>query len=108
MRRFGPSRCICDPDITAITVLPNQHMRFVLASDGVWDVLSEEAVMGMAMRVKNNVRAAKAIAHDAFHIRATSSLRLDDITVVVVDVNPDQMRSASTAFTCGSSRCVVS
>jgi len=83
-------------------------MRFILASDGVWDVLSEEAVVSIAVRVTNSLRAAKAIAQDAFHIRATGSMRLDDITVVVVDVNPDHRRSASAAITCGSWRCVVS
>ena len=105
--RFGPSRCICDPDITALTVPSDQHMRIILASDGVWDVLTEDAVISAAIRSKSSVRTAKAIAHEAFHIRATGSLRLDDITVIVVDVNPEQFRSGGTVLTCEVGNCVI-
>ncbi len=47
--RYGPRSCVPMPEISATTVPPNTHVRFVLCSDGVWDVVTIEDVRCVGM-----------------------------------------------------------
>ena len=87
--RFGPRSCVSVPDISAISLPTDRHSRFVLASDGVWDVMDEEDLCSIILYVQNTNKAARLIAEKAFELRMEHNCRMDDITVVVVDVNRD-------------------
>jgi hypothetical protein len=52
---LGPRACLPLPDITAITIPPHTHARFVIASDGMWDVVSSEEVrrIGLLLTMKS-------------------------------------------------------
>jgi hypothetical protein len=49
---YGPRSCVCVPEISACSVPDNAHARFVLASDGAWDVVSIEDIRCVAMSEK--------------------------------------------------------
>eukprot|EP01041_Mallomonas_annulata_P012530 gene12530-26395_t len=87
--RYGARSCVCVPDISALTLAPNEYARFVLASDGLWDVVSVEAVQTVVMGSRDPSQIARKLALMAWHKRVSKSIRMDDITVLVVDVNPE-------------------
>eukprot|EP01042_Synura_sphagnicola_P000651 gene651-720_t len=87
--RTGPRSCISQPDVTAVTLAPQQHGRFVLASDGLWDVLTVEQAMMIALRAPDPLQASYRLAYMAYSKRIRTRMRLDDIAVVVVDVFPE-------------------
>jgi len=62
-------------------------MRFVLASDGMWDVMSSEAVSKLCFQHKDPKKASLKLANAAWLRRIHRSMHMDDITVCVVDVN---------------------
>eukprot|EP00607_Mallomonas_marina_P007995 CAMPEP_0182417266 /NCGR_PEP_ID=MMETSP1167-20130531/1693_1 /TAXON_ID=2988 /ORGANISM="Mallomonas Sp, Strain CCMP3275" /LENGTH=416 /DNA_ID=CAMNT_0024590685 /DNA_START=49 /DNA_END=1296 /DNA_ORIENTATION=- len=90
--RYGPRSCIAVPDISAVTIPAGHHARFVLASDGLWDVLTVEKVRALVYRHKNVQKVASLLSCRAWSKRRHLSMRPDDITVLVVDVNPDSFR----------------
>jgi len=89
--KVGPRSCVAFPEIAAVTVPVRHHARFVLASDGFWDVVSIDTVRLMALTksFKSNKALAVALAQKAARRRGRANMRMDDITVLVVDINPD-------------------
>lgn len=88
---FGPRGCVATPDITSLTIYPKQHVRFILASDGVWDVLTSETVRQWSLSKQHGETArdlAVYLSLKARRRRARLQMRMDDITVTVIDVNP--------------------
>eukprot|EP01041_Mallomonas_annulata_P003717 gene3717-7384_t len=104
--RYGARSCVCVPDISALTLAPNEYARFVLASDGLWDVVSVEAVQTVVMGSRDPSQIARKLALMAWHKRVSKSIRMDDITVLVVDINPRAFRRGSLTSTCGTS-CTI-
>lgn len=103
--RWGPRSCIAQPDITAVTISPQQHARFVLASDGLWDVLSVERVRSLVFRDKDPRHVANRLVTLAWNLRRSTGIRKDDISAIVVDVFPDNLVTVPW-FSC--SRCRLS
>ena len=94
---YGPRSCVCVPEISAYSVPDGVHARFVVASDGVWDVVSIEDVrcVGMNEKLRDPQALAQYIAQKAQRRRERGNIRNDDITVIVVDVNPDSFLPVS-------------
>ena len=67
--------------------------RFVMASDGVWDVMESEAVAKFVRKYKDPKLAASKLCAYAKNKRVYKGLYPDDISVVVVDVNSNQKDS---------------
>lgn len=69
----------------------NTHARFIMATDGFWDVVSLESVrcIGLTGANRDSRVLASALAQKAYRRRERTQMRMDDITVMVVDVNPD-------------------
>jgi serine/threonine protein phosphatase PrpC len=59
----------------------------VLATDGVWDVLDNDAVCALVAAIADPSAAAKAIASRTRVLMKELRIRIDDITVLVVDVH---------------------
>ena len=106
----GPRGCLARADITAVTVHATQHaryicikyqktiwgiafvfqvmhlyvvvFRFVLASDGVWDVIDEELIrkVGLYYKYKDPRDLATYIAEEASCRRLQQGRSKDDIT----------------------------
>jgi len=100
--RYGPERCIPLPDIAALMCPGDRHTRFILASDGVWDVMDEKDIMAICAVREKASTAAQQIARRAFDIRVSHGHRLDDISVIVVDIHPELFmgRHGTTSATC--------
>lgn len=64
--------------------------RFVMASDGVWDVMESDAVAKFVRKYKDPKLAASKLAAYAKNKRVYKGLYPDDISVVVVDVNSNR------------------
>ena len=89
--RRGPRSCIPLPEVSAITIKAGEHARFVIASDGVWDVLSVDAARKVVLSVEDPDRAATKLAQTAWDRRIAQNIRMDDISVIIVDLNPDNL-----------------
>ena len=90
--KYGPRSCVAIPDISAFTLPSEQHTRFVLASDGFWDVVAVEAVRVLVMsnKFKDSRELATHLTRKAARRRIKQNLRMDDISVLVVDYNIDK------------------
>jgi serine/threonine protein phosphatase PrpC len=88
--RWNSDKAVAVADITATTVFPDQFARLVIASDGVWDVIDNDTVRryGMYYAYKEPKDFASFLAVKARRRREKYLLKIDDITVIVVDVNP--------------------
>ena len=87
--RFGPRCVVAVPDITAISIPSDQYARFVLCSDGVWSVLTPEEMRRLAFSSTSAEETSLLISEHARSRRISRRLLNDDISVIVVDVNPD-------------------
>lgn len=107
--KYGPRCCIAQPDISAITIKPNEYARIVLASDGLWDVMSTTQVQEVISKIKEPQEAAHTLADLAYQLRIRYRIRKDDITVIVVDIHPSFVISPVKSGNClGKSGCTVS
>ena len=89
--RFGPRRCLPIPEISAITIPDGKHARAIIASDGFWDVVTVETTRRIVMntKYKDGLVTARELAMKARRRRERMGIHFDDITVMVVDINPD-------------------
>ena len=87
--RYGPRSCCGVPEITEVTIPMGKHARFVLATDGVWDVITKEMVRRTALqpRFANPSEYSTYLALKAQQLRFNAQIKTDDITVIVVDIN---------------------
>lgn len=86
--RYGP-RCVsAEPDVSVVCIPDESFARFVTASDGVWDTLSNKQVRKIVKRIRDPNLAARKVAEHANRRRLAEGRYADDISVVVVDVNP--------------------
>ena len=94
---LGPRSCIETPEISSFVVPPGVHARFILGTDGYWDVVSLESTRCMALHKKfpDPSKLSRALAEKALRRRQRSNMRIDDISVAVVDINPSNMRLAN-------------
>ena len=79
------------PQIARTSVRPTDHWRVVLASDGLWDVVSHEQAASLTRGAETCQEAAEALVSAAKHVYLSErglELPGDDTTVLVVDLNP--------------------
>jgi len=90
---WDASRAIIpQPDFCRFEVAPGAWVRAVIASDGVWDLVSHEEAALLARNARSVDDAAGsivAVAHDRGLVRL-GKLK-DDTTCLVVDLNPSQI-----------------
>jgi hypothetical protein len=87
--RYGPRSCLAVPDVTAVKIRNDEYVRIVIASDGVWDVLKNSEVRDQIFLDRSAEDAACRIVNRAHVERQNRRLRMDDITAIVIDVNPE-------------------
>eukprot|EP00897_Mesotaenium_endlicherianum_P003907 jgi/Mesen1/3544/ME000198S02740 len=66
--------------------LTAQHPFFLLASDGVFEFLSSQAVVDMVAKHPDPVEACRAIVAESYRLWLQYETRTDDITVIIVHV----------------------
>ncbi|XP_078431849.1 protein phosphatase 2C and cyclic nucleotide-binding/kinase domain-containing protein [Wolffia australiana] len=74
------------PEIIAFE-LTQDHPFFVLASDGVFEFLSSQAVVDMVSKFKDPRDACAAIVAESYRLWLQYETRTDDITIIVVQIN---------------------
>ena len=70
----------CTPDVTTLQ-LDDSHDIAILASDGLWDDLSNEAACKVARGISDLDKAASALVAEAYALGSQ-----DNITALVVDL----------------------
>lgn len=87
--KLGPRSCVPIPEITKFEVPFGIHARIVMASDGLWDVVGIEQVKGVVFNPKFHDGAyfGTYLADKAHRRRCREGMRMDDITVLVIDLS---------------------
>ncbi|CAM6082038.1 unnamed protein product [Calypogeia fissa] len=70
-----------------IVELTIRHPFFVIASDGVFEFLSSQAVVDMVAKHKDPQEACAAIVAESYRLWLQNETRTDDITVIVVFID---------------------
>ncbi|KAJ9154409.1 hypothetical protein P3X46_027745 [Hevea brasiliensis] len=76
---------IVDPEVSIVQLRPS-HLFFVVASDGVFQFLSSQAVVDMVARYTNPRDACAAIAGESYKRWLDHEIRTDDITIIIVHI----------------------
>lgn len=74
------------PEVTVVQ-LTAKNPFFLLASDGVFEFLSSQAVVDMVDRYMDPRSACSAVAAESYKLWLEHENRTDDITIIVVHVN---------------------
>lgn len=105
---------IAIPEISTIQLRPS-HLFFVVASDGVFEFLSSQAVVDTVMKYTDSRDACAAIAGESYRLWLEHENRTDDITVIIVHIkdlhnagvnttdgtNEFNVKHASSELSCG-------
>ncbi|XP_048130032.1 probable protein phosphatase 2C 35 [Rhodamnia argentea] len=76
---------IADPEVSTVQLTPD-HLFFVVASDGVFEFLSSQAVVDMVASYPDPRDACAAIAGESYKQWLAHENRTDDITIIIVHV----------------------
>lgn len=81
-------QCIPEPQLMHFTVKRGEHMRVVIASDGVWDFFTSAKAAVLARRCKKPIDAAyKLVERSNQRSHQKLGMLKDDTTCVVVDLD---------------------
>lgn len=76
---------IAAPEVSVVPLTPD-HPFFVVASDGVFEFLSSQAVVDMVSSYEDPRDACSAIVGESYKLWLTHENRTDDITVIIVHI----------------------
>lgn len=85
---YAARSVIAEPDVVSLSIPKGQYVRFVLASDGIFEILSTLDVAKFVAKIPNAAKAAAKLSANAKQKRLYGGIAADDITCVVVDINP--------------------
>lgn len=78
-----------------------------MGSDGLWDVVSNDEARSLIQGVKDPCDASKMLVKLARRRREDAAIKIDDITCLVVDINPQAQKSSNATSMPGCS-CAIS
>lgn len=73
------------PEVSMVRLTP-EHLFFVIASDGVFEFLSSQAVVNTVLKYSDPRDACAAIARESYKLWLEHENRTDDITIIVVHI----------------------
>lgn len=83
----GAARCVtAEPEIIDQKLAPGEKGRIMIASDGIWDIMSNRKALD-CWYPRDPLVACKSITDEAFEGRRYTGYHPDDITLVLVDIN---------------------
>ena len=95
----GPDRVLPQPQVVTFDVPFGQHSRVILATDGLWGKISQEDACERVRVCETPQDAADTLLldHDVRlqerkQARGGAEGRVDDVRIVVVDLNPSQLK----------------
>lgn len=74
------------PEVSVMQLTP-MHPFFVIASDGVFEFLSSQAVVDIVAKFKDPHDACAEIVAESYRLWLEFETRTDDITVIIVQIN---------------------
>ena len=74
---------IPDPEVTS-RALTSEDRLFVLASDGVFEFLTNQAVVDMCVAHADPLEACQAIVKESYGLWLEKEKRADDITIICI------------------------
>lgn len=74
------------PEVLVLELSAN-HPFFFVASDGVFEFLSSQAVVDMVVKYPDPHEAAKAIVEESYRLWLQYETRTDDITIIIVHLS---------------------
>ncbi|GKV39100.1 hypothetical protein SLEP1_g46915 [Rubroshorea leprosula] len=83
---------IADPEVSTIQLTPN-HLFFIVASDGVFEFLSSQAVVDRAARYSDPRDACSVIAGESYKLWLDHENRTDDITIIISSAGATDRRT---------------
>lgn len=93
--KYGARSCVNCPEITSVDIASTERARFVLGSDGMWDVMTPKEALRKASGVRDPLKAAEGLAVHARASRRARRMRMDDITCLVIDLWPQSERESA-------------
>lgn len=85
-----------EPEIMTWKLSPSDQLA-IIASDGVFEFLTSQAVIDMIGKFKNPLDAAKHVVAEAYRLWLTYDDRTDDITIIIVVFDNFTVRDATAA-----------
>ncbi|XP_031398064.1 probable protein phosphatase 2C 35 isoform X1 [Punica granatum] len=76
---------VADPEVSVFQ-LRSDHLFFVVASDGVFEFLSSQAVVNMVASYSDPRDACAAIAGESYKLWLENENRTDDITIIIAHI----------------------
>ncbi|KAF3326149.1 putative protein phosphatase 2C 35 [Carex littledalei] len=76
---------VADPEVRVVRISPS-HLFFVVASDGVFEFLSSQAVVDMVSKFSDPREACAEIVSESYRLWLEHESRTDDITIIVVHI----------------------
>ncbi|PIA44729.1 hypothetical protein AQUCO_01700374v1 [Aquilegia coerulea] len=73
------------PEVSMVRLTP-EHLFFVIASDGVFEFMSSQAVVNMVLKYSDPREACAAIARESYKLWLEHENRTDDITIIIVHI----------------------
>ena len=64
--------------------LNDQDKYVIIASDGVWEFLTNQTVLNMVAAYKSPLKACKAVVNEAYKLWLQYDVRTDDITMIAI------------------------
>lgn len=75
-----------EPEINTIRL--NENSRFlVIASDGVWEFMTSQAVVDMVAQYDDPLEACKRVVQESYTLWLQYEVRTDDITMIVIHLD---------------------
>lgn len=97
--KYGPRSCIAAPEVTYLAVDSRSSARVVIASDGLWDVVSVERARQFVFSDAKVDAVAVRLCAAAVEARRERKVRADDVGVIVVEICP-RLRGAGGQVAC--------
>ncbi|CAK9110457.1 Probable protein phosphatase 2C 35 (AtPP2C35), partial [Durusdinium trenchii] len=86
---YAARSVIAEPDVVSFSIPRGEHTRFVLASDGVFEAMDSAEVAKFVSKISSAAKATAKLAAHAKQKRLYAGMAMDDITAIVVDINPE-------------------
>ena len=74
---------VAEPEVL-IKELCEGDKYIIIASDGVWEFLSNQTVLNMVSAYKSPLKACKAVVNEAYKLWLQYDVRTDDITMIAI------------------------
>jgi len=81
-----PWGVVSEPEMSSISLTPQDKM-LIVASDGVWEFITNQGAVNMCQKYKDPLDACRHVVAEAYKMWMIHDTRTDDITIILVEFN---------------------